>query len=286
MDQPATPDNTAVRVALWRALHILEDAPPHVLDDTIGLALVDPPADWRARPDMGPFTRPFRASIVARARFVEDHVTARLAQGVSQLVILGAGLDTTAQRRPDLAARLRIFEVDAPETQSWKQQRLAALGLPAGATFVPFQLGEDTTWLDALCAAGFDPTQSSTFVSTGLSMYLPHEAVRSMLQAIAGLPVGTSLVLSFLLPIDQAEPALRPGIEAAARGAAANGTPWRSFFLPHALLDQARAAGFSAVAHVSAEDLNARYFAGRTDGLRLPLRSEELLVATVKAPAP
>jgi O-methyltransferase involved in polyketide biosynthesis len=71
---PPTPDNTAVRVALWRALHVEADPPPHVLEDVVGLQLAAPRADWRSRPDMSPFTRPFRASILARARFVEEVV--------------------------------------------------------------------------------------------------------------------------------------------------------------------------------------------------------------------
>lgn len=70
--QVAEPDNTAVRVALWRALHVEVDAPPHVFEDVIGLQLAAPEAGWRRRPGMSPFTRPFRASIVARARFIED----------------------------------------------------------------------------------------------------------------------------------------------------------------------------------------------------------------------
>jgi hypothetical protein len=64
--QAAAPDSTAVRVALWRAMHVQVDAPPHVLEDQIGLKLVAPDDGWRQRPDMDPqFTRPFRASILA-----------------------------------------------------------------------------------------------------------------------------------------------------------------------------------------------------------------------------
>ena len=70
----AEPDSTAVRVALWRALHVQVDPPPHVLEDEVGLKLAAPDEGWRSRPDMSPFTRPFRASIVARARFIEDLV--------------------------------------------------------------------------------------------------------------------------------------------------------------------------------------------------------------------
>lgn len=279
----AVPDDTAVRVALWRALHVLADAPPHVLDDQLGLALVAPDDGWRQRPDMGPFTRPFRASIVARARFVEDHVEARLARDVDQYVLLGAGLDTFAERRPELASRLRVFEVDAPATQAWKQRRLAELGVavPSSLRFVPVDFERGESWVARLAAAGFDPGRPAVVASTGVSMYLTREAIAAILREVAGLAPGSTLVMSFMLPLELAEPAMRPGIEAAARGARANGTPWLSFFEPEAMLALAREAGFAEVEHVSADALTARYFAGRDDGLRLPSHSEELLVATV-----
>src|SRR5690349_11418402 len=74
----SAPDSTAVRVALWRALHVELDAPPHVLVDTVGLRLADPDPQWRSRGDMHPDgTRAFRASIVARARYLDDLVVAR-----------------------------------------------------------------------------------------------------------------------------------------------------------------------------------------------------------------
>jgi O-methyltransferase involved in polyketide biosynthesis len=107
----AMPDSTAIRVALWRAIHVQADPPPHVLEDEIGLRLAAPDNGWRSRPDMDPQgTSLFRASIVARARFIEDLVVEQAGRGVAQYVILGAGLDTFAQRRPEIASRLRIFE--------------------------------------------------------------------------------------------------------------------------------------------------------------------------------
>ena len=122
-------DNTAVRVALWRALHLKVDAPPHVLQDDVGLRIAAPEADWQLRPDMDArFTRPFRASIVARARFIEDLVAEEAACGVDQYVLLGAGLDTFAQRRSDIASRMTVFEIDRPDTQASKRERLLALG--------------------------------------------------------------------------------------------------------------------------------------------------------------
>ena len=172
-EQMQAPDNTAVRTALWRAMHLLVDPPPHVVHDEIGLQLADPGDDWRARPDMDPHaTSGFRAAIVARARFVEDLIAEQADQGVTQYVILGAGLDTFAQRNPDLASRLRIFEVDQPGTQAWKRHRLIELGyrIPDWLHLVPvdFEAGED--WLKKLTRAGFDATRPALVVSTGVTM--------------------------------------------------------------------------------------------------------------------
>src|SRR6187397_1051980 len=106
-DKASTPDNTAVRVALWRALHAQIDSPPHIIEDEIGLRLIAPEDDWRHRPDMDPnFTKPFRASIVARARFIEDLLLQQAQRGIGQYVILGAGLATFAQRRPEIGSKL------------------------------------------------------------------------------------------------------------------------------------------------------------------------------------
>src|SRR5215469_10476413 len=96
-DESAAPDSTAVRVALWRALHLQVDPPPHIFEDEVGLKLAAPDEGWHRRPDMDPhFTQLFRASIVARARFIEDLVVEQASRGAAQYVILGAGLDTFA----------------------------------------------------------------------------------------------------------------------------------------------------------------------------------------------
>src|SRR5437773_8129081 len=86
--QVAAPDNTAVRVALWRALHVEVDSPPHVLEDEVGLKLAAPDDGWRSRPDMSPFTRPFPASMLARPRFSEDFIPEKAVLGVGQYVTL------------------------------------------------------------------------------------------------------------------------------------------------------------------------------------------------------
>ena len=276
------PDNTAVRTALWRALHVEVDPQPHVFEDTVGLQLAAPDDDWRSRPDMSAFTRPFRASIIARARFVEDLVIEQAARGVEQYVILGAGLDTFAQRRPELASQLRVFEIDQPGPQEWKRQRLIDLGfgVPSNLRLVPVDFEAGDAWWTQLVAAGFNAARPAVVASTGVSMYLTKEAIIATLRQVATLAHGSTFVMSFMLPIEMLDDEVRPGVERAAAGARASGTPFISFFTPDEMLALARAAGFKEVRHVSAAMLAQRYFANRTDGLRPPNNSEELLVAT------
>lgn len=278
----ASPDSTAVRVALWRALHGEIDAPPLVLDDAIGLQLAAPDANWRERADMHPQrTRGYRASIVARARFLDDLVTQRNGEGVAQYVILGAGLDTFAQRKPEIASRMRIFEVDRPEPQRWKRQRLidTGYGVPDGLRLVPVDFEAGASWWDELVNAGFDTAQPALVASTGVSMYLTTEANVATLQQIARLAPGSTLAMTFILPLDLIDPAERAQHQMVYERARAAGTPFVSFFSPDEMIALARGAGLRDARCVSTEDLTQRYFDKRSDGLR-PSSGETFLVAT------
>lgn len=281
-ERTAAADSTAVRVALWRAMHVQVDPPPHVLDDEIGLRLADPSDDWRRRPDMDPHaTSRYRASIVARARFIEDLVTEQAGFGVTQYVILGAGLDSFAQRRPEIASGLRVFEVDQPGPQAWKRQRLIDLGfgVPEWLRLVPVDFEAGASWWERLATAGFDASRPAVVASTGVAMYLTRDAIAATLRQIAALAPGSTLAMTFLLPAELAEPEERPQYKAVEQSARAAGTPFVSFFTPTEMLALAREAGFAEARHVSAAELTQRYFTGRTDGLR-PGSAEASLVAT------
>jgi methyltransferase (TIGR00027 family) len=275
-------EGSAVRVALWRAMHVQDDQPPHVLEDEVGLRLAAPDDDWRQRPDMdAEGTRWFRAGIVARARFVEDLVAGQAEEGVTQYVILGAGLDTFAQRRPELASRLLVFEVDQPGPQAWKRRRLVELGfgVPEWLRLVPVDFEGGGSWWTQLAASDFDADRPAVVVSAGVTLYLSKRANAATLRQIAELAPGSTLAMTFLVPPELVEDVLRPGFEAAEKGARAAGTPFISFYTPEEMKALALRAGFQEAHHVSAAALNERYFADRTDGLRTA-RGEELLVAT------
>jgi len=269
------PDSTAVRTALWRALHLLIDPAPHVVEDDLALRLAAPPDGWRERGDMHPEgTRGFRASIVGRARFIEDLVRA---SGVDQYVLLGAGLDTFAQRAH--IPGLRVFEIDRPEPQAWKRERLHALGLPS-PVFVPVDFEAGASWPAQLAAAGFAAAKPAVVASAGVTMYLTAEANLATLRDVAAFAAGTTFVMTFLLPPEMNEASARAGVDQARQGARASGTPFISFYTPAQIVELAREAGFRTAKHVSAAEITARYFANRADGLRPPFGAEEFLVAS------
>jgi len=281
-DKPAVPDPTAVRVAQWRAMHLQVDAPPHVLEDEIGLRLVAPDENWRERPDMDPDgTKGYRAAIVGRARFVEDLVFEQATRGVDQYVILGAGLDTFAQRRADIGARLHVFEVDQPGQSAWKRQRLSVLGfgIPDWLELVPADFETKESWWERVAAAGFDASRPAIVASTGVSMYLTREAVAATLRQIATMAAGSTLAMTFLLPLELIDAAERAQHAAVYERARAAGTPFVSFFSPDEMLSLARESGFRTATHISTAEMIARYFANRTDGLR-PSSGESMLVAS------
>jgi methyltransferase (TIGR00027 family) len=263
-------------------MHVELDPPPHVLEDVIGLRIAPPEPNWRERPDMNAdATARFRAGMVARARYVEDIVVERVSNGVTQYVILGAGLDTFAQRRPDVAARVRVFEVDQPGPQEWKRRRLGELGLevPDALRFVPVDFESGDSWWDRLAAAGFEPDQPAVVASTGVSMYLTKAANAATLRQLAALSPGSTAVVSFLLPLELVDAEDQPGFGFAIRGAQTSGTPFISFYSPSEMLEAAHEAGFVSAEIVSSADLNRRYFSGRSDGLRSS-SGENLLSAT------
>ncbi len=273
------PDNTAVRTALWRALHVQIDDKPHVIEDEIGFTLAAPDADWKERPDMK-YTKRLRASIVARARFVEDFIVEQTKQGIAQYVILGSGLDSFAQRRPDVASKLQIYEIDQPDTLAWKQQRLTELnfGIPEYVHFVPVNF-ETTSWWDELLKAGFDIKKPAAVACTGVTLYLTKDAIVATLKQLAALHHGSQLAITFYLPIELLDKEDQTMQEMGEKGARAAGTPFVSFFTPDEILKLANDAGLKKAKTLSTKDMEHMYFSGREDGL-LPASGEVFLTAS------
>lgn len=276
------PEHTAVRVSLWRALHTQLDPKPHIISDEVGVKLVGDD-NWRSRPDMNPvFSKPMRASIVGRTRFIEDLVEKQVGLNITQYVILGAGLDSFAQRRPEIASRLQVFEVDQPGPQVWKQKRLIEIGhaIPNWLHFVPVDFEGGQPWWKKLISAGFDQNKPAVVVSTGVSMYLSREANIETLRQLAMLAPGSTFAMTYMLTLNLLEPEERSTMEFVMNRAKESGTPFSSLFAPSELLQIAISAGFKGSQNVSANDIFNCYFSNRTDGLRAGQAEAFLLAMT------
>jgi methyltransferase (TIGR00027 family) len=212
--------------------------------------------------------RDFRLFMAARSRYAEDRLAEAVANGVTQYVVLGAGLDTFAYRNPFPA--LRVFEVDFPATQEWKRALLAeaAIALPASLTFVPLDF-EHKALAEGLAEAGFDAGKAAFFGWLGVVPYLTLDAFRATLGAIAQLPAGSGVCFDFAFPPETLSPARRLVFDGLAGRVAAAGEPFRLFFGPEELAAELRRAGFERQEQVDSDGLNELYLKGRADGLKL-----------------
>lgn len=259
---------TALRVAQRRAVHQVLDQ-PCVLTDPIAIPLLGHEFSYDAVREMHPFARAFRAFMAARSRYAEDRLAASVAFGVTQYVILGAGLDTFAYRNP--FPQLRVFEVDFPATQEWKHALLAAAAIASlgNLTFVPLDF-EHMTLAAGLAGAGFDSNKPAFFGWLGVVPYLTLAAFRATLETIAGLPAETAVSFDYALSPHGMSVVHRLTFHALARRVAKAGEPFRLLFTPEQLDAEFVRAGFSRSEQLGGAELNQLYFARRSDGLKLP----------------
>jgi methyltransferase (TIGR00027 family) len=252
-----------------RAEHQLFDHPP-VLVDPIAVPIIGPQARERLTPAAarGAVARGSRAWMVVRSRFAEDALAQAVANGVRQYVLLGAGLDTFAYRNPHPA--LRVFEVDHPATQAWKRRKLVAGGIsiPSTVTFVAVDF-ERQSLPDELRHAGLDPEAPAFFAWLGVTMYLTADAFAATLGYIASRPEGSGVAFDYAVPRASLGLFGRFAHDRLAKRVEAAGEPFRTFFDPAELRRRLEAAGFHSIEDLGAAEINARYFANRTDRLRV-----------------
>jgi methyltransferase (TIGR00027 family) len=278
------PSLTAIATATARAAHLLLDDAPKILGDNFALELSGAANEAILRANLKAFQdevatlstpelaqtffRHFRALTTMRSRYVEDELEKALQLGVAQYVILGAGLDSFAYRRRDLVEVVRVFEVDHPRSQSWKQARLRELSvaLPPNLTCIPLDF-EQQTLAEGLRAGGYRFENPGFFSWLGVTQYLTEEAIFSTLKEVASLASGTEIICGYNIAEALLDEEGRRLMAIPKAYTAARGEPWQSFFEPARLAVRLQELGFTQVADFGPEEANARYFAGRTDGL-------------------
>jgi methyltransferase (TIGR00027 family) len=269
--QQGIPSRTALRVALRRAAHQVHDAKPLVLDDPFAVRILGPhAAELERTPGLDPANKPrpysisLRAFLLARSRYAEDQLALAVARGVSQYVLLGAGLDTFAHRNPHPG--LRVFEVDHPATQQWKRELLtgSAIATPPSLTCVPVDFECDSLAAQ-LTAAGHDATKPSFFAWLGVVPYLTLAAFRATLAVIAAQPPGSGVAFDYGQPRSALPFREQLAYDSLMARVQQAGEPFRLHFTPRQAA--AELAGFYDLEDLGGAELNERYFSGRSDRL-------------------
>jgi methyltransferase (TIGR00027 family) len=256
--QSGQPSRTALSVAYHRAEHqMLEQG--SIFNDPFALRILGTMASRAPRPKM-------RIFIACRHRFAEDALAAAIARGVTQVVVLCAGLDTWAYRNTNHG--IRVFEVDHPSTQAWKRERLAEadIAIPDSLTFAPIDFERDTL-ADGLAAAGFDRDKPTFFTWLGVVPYLTEEAIWSTLGFIASLPNGGHVVFDYSNPPDSFSEDQRAMHERRAARVADLGEDWLTFFETAELHARLLAIGFTQIEDLGPREIAERYFRGRADSM-------------------
>lgn len=268
---------TAQAVAAVRAGHFKFDDPPRVFEDPLAGDLIISPflrllANNRvmyqiSRKLLYRGSEPWFGLFLGRARWNEEELEKAIAVGTSQYVILGAGLDSFAWRRPDWAAGVRVYEVDHPATQDSKRRRISKLKLeaPNDLEFVPCDFERETV-ADALTRSSYAPDRPAFYSWMGTTMYLSREAVLQTLSAISALAApGSELLFDYCIPDrlhDQVDHRL---IRKWRRDISRLGEPQLSSFDPQGFSEEVGTFGFEMLENLSPGELDARYLGGQPE---------------------
>lgn len=267
------PSPSAMRVAISRATHqILEDE--LVFKDPFAVAslgsanaasLIREPLVHNDVP-----SRSMRAAIVARTRYAEDYLLSAIANGTRQYGVVGAGLDTWALRAASTLPAVTTFELDQPSMQHWKARLYAEnrWAQPENLRYVATDLRE-TSAVDGLLAGGADLSLPVSLSVLGVLVYLDNDAVEREIAALEQLAAGSTITLDYRLDEAQLHPVERVMMQFTASMMAAGGEPWQSSCTPQRMGELLASAGFLVEEDLGSIDLNARYFAGRRDGLQI-----------------
>ncbi|MET0535340.1 MAG: class I SAM-dependent methyltransferase, partial [Steroidobacter sp.] len=243
MEPNQAASQTALGVAYLRAAHQVLDGEPRLLEDPVAVPLLGPDAWNRIQTNAdayrGPVAQTLRAHVVLRSRFAEDRLAEAMTRGITQYIVLGAGLDTFAFRQPAWAQPLRILEVDHPQTQLLKRQLMDAADLPtpSNVSYVYIDFERESLH-ESLLAHDVALDQPTFFSWLGVTMYLQEPAIDAVLRFVAGFPSGSEVVLTFSQPPERSDVTGR----IASRTAALH-EPMVSFFTPAAVEIKLRRAG-------------------------------------------
>ncbi len=275
---PGIPSRTALGLARHRAAHQVLDH-PIVFRDPLAEKIVGSEERFSRN---SPGSRLLRVFIAARSRYAEDELAAFFTRGVRQYVVLGAGLDTFTYRHP-YAPELKVFEVDHPDTQAWKIERLraACIPIPDSLQFVPVNFEHERLIQALENAQGFNVAAPAFFSLLGVTPYLTKDPLLSTLAAIASMPAGTGVVFDYVIPAACLSLLDKIGLQMLSARVAKLGEVFRLFLEPDEISATLRNLGFAHLEDLGQHEINSRYFQNWSGGLRIGSAAGRILSATV-----
>ncbi len=250
----------AVRNADVLAEKLLGPAERAILKETGAVSVLDAMAMETDRAWAGLGNRSvFARGVHVRTRHIDDVLTDSLKAGSTQVVILGAGLDSRAYRFGDALRGVRVFELDLPQTQEYKKARVREVlgALPNHVAYAPIDFAKQDL-ATVLKATGYDQTKKTIFIWEGVTMYIPEAGVDATLRSIAGNAApGSRIVFDYFT--EKALNDRASNLAGVAKIVAAVGEPF-VFGMPG--LDASAfvsARGFSVVSDWGSDDLGLRY---------------------------
>ncbi len=256
---------TAITTALMRAAHTRLDPAP-LIEDPWGDRLIPESARESIR-DESLLRSLAYPNVITRTRYTEDALQAAVARGIRQYVLIGAGFDSFALRRPGFAADLKIFEIDFPATQALKLERIKAcdLTLPDSVHFIAADLSQESV-AAALARSAFQDGQLTFFSWLGVTMYLTRAANFATLKSIASCsPARSELVFTYF--DERLFRAQSEAFRELEKSVAAIGEPFLSGFDPTALGAELAVCGLELVDDLNGAQIAARYDSAGRHGL-------------------
>ncbi len=201
--------------------------------------------------------------LAARTRYIDDYLQACIEDGITQLVILGAGFDSRAYRFPQLKGHVRVFEVDHPATQTIKCAQLRQIlhDLPPHVTYAPLDFNAET--LQKLYDYGFDKQDKTLFIWEGVVEYLTAQAVDNTLAFIRqNSAPGSSVIFDYVYAEALTTAHKRGEVTRMQRYSRFTGEPL-TFGIPEGQVEEfLRAREFTQIVNATSRDLKQLYFTG------------------------
>jgi len=282
---------TAESAAAARAAHFVLNEEPLIFEDPYAAYFIGGGWKWMIRKRailrlvtadfLFGWAKPIVGLILARSRYSEDCFEKAFGNDISQYVMLGAGMDSFAMRRPEFEEAVKIYEIDHPSTQEWKKKKLAdnRFSLPSNVVYIPIDF-EKESLAQVLTSSPFRKEYPAFFSWLGTTYYLTKNAVFDTFKSIASCAAeGSEVVFDYACTEKDGQVPDTRTIKKVRRFTKRRGEEVITAFHREDLFEELKKIGFTLQEDLDADMQNEKYFVNRSDGLKA---MQHIHIASIK----